>query len=301
MTTPALQLGHADVSAAADRIAAQIRHTPLLPCLPGLRLKAEHRQRSGSFKLRGAANALLGTGVTAVVAGSSGNHGIAVATLGARLGVTVTVVMAAGASPVKAVRIRELGADIVAVPGGVADRERHARELAANTGAFLLPSSDHDLVVAGAGTVALEILADAPETDTIFVPTGGGGLLAGSCLAALGNRVRVIGVEPAACRRYARSLAAGQPVELPPPDTIADGLRGQRPGEVPFPIIQHRVDDLIGVSDEAIRHALDLLRRNGVNAEPSGAVALAGALRAGWTGTAVAIVSGGNTTAKGQP
>ncbi|MCO1578416.1 pyridoxal-phosphate dependent enzyme [Crossiella sp. SN42] len=301
MTAPTLRLGRADVRAAAERIADHIRPTPLLPCQPGLRLKAEHQQRGGSFKFRGAANALLGTPATAVVTGSSGNHGIAVATLGARLGIPVTVVMAEAASQAKAAKIRDLGATVVAVPGGVAARERHARDLAARTGAFLLPSSDHDLVVAGAGTVTLEILTDAPDTAALFVPTGGGGLLAGACLAALDHPVRVIGVEPAACRRYARSLAAGHPVELPPPDTVADGLRGQRPGEVPFPIIQHRVDDLVAVSDEDINHALDLLRRNGVNAEPSGAVAFAGALRAGWHADTVAIVSGGNTTPKGLP
>lgn len=117
MTAPTLRLGRADVRAAAERIADHIRPTPLLPCLPGLRLKAEHQQRGGSFKFRGAANALLGTPATAVVTGSSGNHGIAVATLGARLGIPVTVVMAEGASQAKAAKIRNLGATVIAVPG----------------------------------------------------------------------------------------------------------------------------------------------------------------------------------------
>jgi threonine dehydratase len=298
VTSADVRPGLIDVHAAAARLAGVVVRTPLLPlpAVPGLLLKAEHQQHAGSFKARGAANALLGRSVSAVVAGSSGNHGIAVATLGAPLGVAVTVVMAAGASAAKAELVRGLGARVVEVGGGVAGRDRHARELADRTGALLLPSSDHHLVVAGAGTVGLEVWQDAPEVRTVFVPTGGGGLLAGVCLAAPAG-ARVIGVEPEHARRYARSVAAGRPVEVPPSDTVADGLRGQRPGVVPFPIVRDRVDDLIGVSDEAILAALDLLRAAGVPAEASGAVAVAGALSCGFTGPAVAIVSGGNTVA----
>ncbi|HEU5331287.1 MAG TPA: pyridoxal-phosphate dependent enzyme [Actinocrinis sp.] len=294
-------LGPAAVLAAAERIAGRVRRTPLLTigALPGVLLKAEHLQRSGSFKARGATNAMLAHGAERVVTGSSGNHGLAVAALGAALGAHVTVVMAAGASQAKAAAIRQLGADVVPVAGGVADRERHAREHARRTGATLVPSADDELIVAGQGTVALEVFADAPDVDAIYVPTGGGGLLAGSCLAAgtLDRRIRVIGVEPATARRYATSLAADRPVELPPPDTIADGLRGQRPGEVPFPIIRDRVDAMIGVTDEAITRAMGLLNRWGVPAEPSGSVALAGALESGFHGRVAVIVSGGNTPA----
>ncbi|MEV8532125.1 pyridoxal-phosphate dependent enzyme [Streptomyces sp. NPDC051211] len=300
-------LGPADVEAAAGRIAGQVRHTPLLPGLPapgrrrrgwGLLLKAEHLQHSGSFKMRGAANAVLALGAREIVTGSSGNHGIALARLAAPLGVRVTVVLAEGASPAKITLIRALGGQTVSVPGGVAERESRARELARETGAVLVPSSDDELVVAGQGTVGREILADAPDTETVYVPAGGGGLLAGVCLAARDHPVRVVGVEPAGTPRYARSLAAGRPVRLAPGDTVADGLRGQQPGLVPYPIIRDRVDDLIAVSDSEILAAVALLRRRGVEAEPSGAVALAGALRAGRDGgRAVAIVSGGNTTA----
>ncbi|HWM02340.1 MAG TPA: pyridoxal-phosphate dependent enzyme, partial [Actinophytocola sp.] len=291
-----------DLRAAADQIAGRVLRTPLLsvPSLPGILLKAEHRQRGGSFKARGAANAILSAGgVRAIVAGSSGNHGLAVATLGRRLGAAVTVVMARGADAAKAAALTRLGARVLRADGGVAERDRLAREHAERTGALLVPSADHELVVAGAGTVGLELFADAPDAGTVFVPTGGGGLLAGVCLAAetLSWQVRVVGVEPAAGRRYARSLAAGRPVRIPPPATIADGLRGQCPGEVPFPIIRRRVDAMVGVTDEAVRHALDLLRRNGIDAEPSGAVALAGALDHGFRGRAVVIVSGGNTPA----
>ncbi|MFB6805943.1 threonine/serine dehydratase [Streptomyces sp. NPDC056387] len=299
--------GPADVAAAAVRIAGQVRRTPLLPGLPAperrragwrLLLKAEHLQYGGSFKLRGAANAVLALGARRIVTGSSGNHGIALARLAASLGAELTVVLAGGAHPAKIALIRALGGRTVGVPGGVAERDARAQELAEETGAVLVPSSDHELVVAGQGTVGLEILADAPDAETVYVPTGGGGLLAGVCLAAYGHPVRVVGVEPAGTPRYARSLAAGQPVRLPPGDTVADGLRGQQPGAVTYPIIRDRVDDLVTVSDAEILAAAALLRRRGFEAEPSGAVALAGAIRAGrGTGRSVAVVSGGNTTA----
>ncbi|MET9882855.1 pyridoxal-phosphate dependent enzyme [Streptomyces sp. NPDC006430] len=300
-------LGPADVDAAAARIAEHVRRTPLLPGLPnpgrrrvgwGLLLKAEHLQYGGSFKLRGAANAVLALGATRIVAGSSGNHGIALARLAASLGAEVTVVLARGAHPAKIALIRALGGRTVIVPGGVAERDVRARALAEERGAVLVPSSDHDLVVAGQGTVGLEILSEAPDAETVYVPTGGGGLLAGVCLAAHGHPVRVVGVEPACTPRYARSLAAGRPLRLAPGDTVADGLRGQQPGAVPYPIIRDRVDDLITVSDVEILAAAALLRRRGFEAEPTGAVALAGAMRVGrGNGRSVAIVSGGNTTA----
>ncbi|MEV7776984.1 pyridoxal-phosphate dependent enzyme [Kitasatospora sp. NPDC088351] len=298
--TTATGLGPADVGAAAERIAGHVLRTPLLPAppvLPGLLLKAEHLQYGGSFKLRGAANAVLALGARRIVTGSSGNHGIALAGLAAGLGIRLTVVMAAGANPAKAALIQALGAHTLAVAGGVAEREERARSLARETGAVFVPSSDDALVVAGQGTVGGEILTQAPDLDTVYVPTGGGGLLAGVCLAAQGHPVRVVGVEPAAAARYARSLAAGRPVRLPPSSTVADGLRGQQPGAVTYPIIRDRVDDLVAVDDTDILAAAALLGRYGIEAEPSGAVALAGVLVAGHRGRAVAIVSGGNTAA----
>ncbi|SOD68011.1 threonine dehydratase [Streptomyces zhaozhouensis] len=292
-----------EVWAAAERLSGRVRRTPLLPLdgFPGLLLKAEHLQHGGSFKTRGAANALLVRRPGRVVTGSSGNHGLAVAALGGALGAGVTVVMAAGAAEAKERAVRARGATVVRVAGGVAERDRHARALAERTRAFLLPSSDHALVVAGQGTVALEVFEDAPGVHTLFVPTGGGGLLAGACLAALATRrrVRIVGVEPRDTRRYFHSLAAGRPVELPPSHTVADGLRAQRPGRVPLPLVGRRVDELVGVSDEEVVEALRLLRDRGVGAEPSGAVALAGALAAGAPAGAVAVVSGGN--APGRP
>ncbi|WP_232519892.1 threonine ammonia-lyase [Actinosynnema pretiosum] len=287
----------ADVLAAALRLEGHVLRTPLLALesLPGVLLKAEHAQRAGSFKIRGAANALLAAPCAEVVTGSSGNHGLAVATLGRSLGIRVTVVMAAGASAAKADALRRLGATVLAVPGGVDERDARARELAARTGARLVPSSDDALVVAGQGTVGLEVFEDAPGVDTVFVPVGGGGLLAGVCLAARDLPVRVVGVEPADARRYARSLAEGAPVVVPPSRSVADGLRGQRPGAVTLPVITRRVDELVAVDDDAVERAAELLRRAGVRAEPSGAAALAGALTAGFTGTAAVVVSGGNT------
>ncbi|MEU3255213.1 pyridoxal-phosphate dependent enzyme [Streptomyces sp. NPDC006997] len=294
----------ADLATAAARIAPYTVRTPLLPgpvtaaCGPHLLLKAEHRQLGGSFKTRGAANAVLALGARHVVTGSSGNHGIALARLARTLGLRLTVVLAAGSAPAKAAAIQALGAETVRVGGGVAEREERARALADATGAALVPSSDHPLVVAGQGTVGLEVLADAPHAETVYVPVGGGGLLAGVCLAAADHPVRVVGVEPALTPRYARSLAAGHPVTLPPSATVADGLRGQCPGHTTYPVIRDRVDDLVAVGEAEILAATTLLRRHGVDAEPSGAVALAGALRAGRRGPAVAIVSGGNTAAR---
>ncbi|MEU3146807.1 MULTISPECIES: threonine/serine dehydratase [unclassified Streptomyces] len=296
--------GPADVAAAAVRIAPYVLRTPLLrgPVTPAhgpdLLLKAEHRQAGHSFKMRGAANAVLALDADRVVTGSSGNHGIALAWLARSLGIRLTVVLAAGATPAKAALIRALGAETVQVGGGVAEREERAGRLAEETGATLVPSSDHPLVVAGQGTAGTELLADAPGTETVYVPTGGGGLLAGVCLAAADHPVRVVGVEPALTPRYARSLAEGHPVRLPPCATVADGLRGQRPGRVPYPIIRDRVDDLMAVGDAEILAATALLHRLGVDAEPSGAVALAGALRAGRRERAVVVVSGGNTPAR---
>lgn len=299
MTAAVTRLGPADVHAAALRITGLARRTPLLPApgLPGLLLKAEHRQRSGSFKLRGAANAVIALGARAIVTGSSGNHGIALATVAAPLGVRVTVVMAAGANPLKADLVHALGGSTVTVAGGVVERDRTARKLARETGAVFVPSSDHQLVIAGQGTVGAEVLSDAPETGTLFVPTGGGGLLAGVCLAARGHPVRVVGVEPESAARYARSFAEGGPVRLPPSRTVADGLRGQQPGALTYPIVRDRVDELVPVSDAEVLAAVERLAAMGVAAEPSGAVALAGALKAGWRGSAAAVVSGGNTAA----
>ncbi|MBU7597114.1 pyridoxal-phosphate dependent enzyme, partial [Streptomyces sp. P38-E01] len=249
----------------------------------------------GSFKTRGAANAVLALGARRIVTGSSGNHGIALARIARRLRVPLVVVLTAAASPAKVAALHALGAETVLTEGGVEEREARARALAEETGAVLIPSSDHPLVVAGQGTVGAEVLAEAPETEALYVPTGGGGLLAGTCLAAIGRPVRVVGVEPALTPRYARSLAAGRPVRLPPCTTVADGLRGQSPGAVPYPIVRDHVDELIVVGEEAILAAAEQLRRLGVHAEPSGAVALAGALRAGRRERAVAVVSGGNT------
>ena len=297
MTAAITRLGPADVRAAAHRIAGHVRRTPLLadPDLPGLWLKGEHRQLGGSFKLRGAANAVLALGARAFVTGSSGNHGIALATMAAPLGVPVTVVMAAGASTAKSDLIHALGGRTITVAGGVAERDRSARKLAEETGAVFVPSSDDELIIAGQGTVGREVLADAPDVATIFVPTGGGGLLAGVCLAVRDLPVRVVGVEPENADRYARSFAEGGPVRLPPSLTVADGLRGQQPGLLTYPVIRARVDELVAVSDAEIVAAQDRLARRGIAAEPSGAVALAGALRTGWRGVAAAIVSGGNT------
>lgn len=236
-------LGPADVAAAAARIAGHVRRTPLLPGLPAperrrvgwrLLLKAEHLQYGGSFKLRGAANAVLALGARRIVTGSSGNHGIALARLAASLGAELTVVLAGGAHPAKIALIRALGGRTVGVPGGVAERDARAQALAEETGAVLVPSSDHELVVAGQGTVGLEILAEAPDVETVYVPTGGGGLLAGVCLAAYGHPVRVVGVEPAGTPATPGPWPRGTPYGCRPVTPSPTGCAASSRGPCPI-------------------------------------------------------------------
>ncbi|OCC09072.1 threonine/serine dehydratase [Streptomyces sp. PTY087I2] len=294
-----------DVQAAGQRIAPVVRRTPVLR-IPGTHvlLKREDLQKSGSFKLRGVTNAFVAAAPTRVVTASSGNHGKALAMLARARRIPATVVMTAQSAPEKVERIRELGARVRFVEGGVAERNRLAEALAVEQGATLVPSSDHADVIAGQGTTGLEIAAQAPETEAVYVPVGGGGLLAGMCLAkeAWAGRVRdgmapapaVIGVEPVSAPRYALSLATGRPVTVPPSASVADGLRGQSPGCVALPIVAAGSDRLMAVEDDEILRAMSLLLGCGVVAEPSSAAAVAAALRAEHTRDVVVVLTGGN-------
>lgn len=266
--------------------------------------KAENLQKTGSFKARGAYNRIrraaeLGR-PAGVVTASSGNHGQAVAFAANRVGWTARVVMPEDASPAKVAGAEAYGAEVEFC--GTTSRERleRAEAIAASEHLLWVPPYDDPDVLAGQGTIGLEILEQIPALDVVLVPIGGGGLISGiaSAIKAVNPAVRVVGVEPAgACATYL-SRQAGRRVELPAGLTIADGLRTVVPGTLTFPIIQELVDDIVVVSDEEIRAAMRLiLSRLKTVVEPSGACAAAWALRPAHplAGARVAVVlSGGN-------
>ncbi|MEU9332307.1 threonine ammonia-lyase [Streptomyces sp. NPDC048290] len=266
-------------------------------------LKCENLQRTGSFKLRGAyvriAGLLPEERAAGVVAASAGNHAQGVALASALLGVRATVFMPRGAPLPKISATREYGAE-VRLHGQVVDETlAAAQEYARTTGAVFIHPFDHPDVIAGQGTVGLEILEQCPEVRTILVGMGGGGLAAGIAVAvkALRPDVRIIGVQAAGAAAYPPSLAAGRPVAVELPSTMADGIKVGRPGDVPFAICAELVDEVRTVSEDALSAALLLcLERAKLVVEPAGASPVAALLSdtAGIAGPVVAVLSGGN-------
>ncbi|GLW71209.1 serine/threonine dehydratase [Kitasatospora phosalacinea] len=301
-----------DLRAAQRRIAGTAVRTPLLPCpwaAEGGRrlwLKPESLQPTGAFKIRGAMNRLAALTdeerARGVVAQSSGNHAQAVAYAAQRLGIKAVIVMPDTSPAVKIENTRSFGAEVVIVTAE--ERDTVPAELAAEHGYVWVPPYDDPYIVAGQGTVGLEIAEDAPdELDTVLVPVSGGGLISGTAaalkLACPG--VRVVGVEPELAADAQQSLRAGVRTAWPVADTyrtIADGLRTPSVGVLPFEHITAYVDDIVTVSEDEIRATVALLARRGrLVAEPSGAVAPAAYFhRAGELGGRVfaAVVSGGN-------
>lgn len=296
-----------DVRAAAERIRGSVVRTPLVPAPWGdpdrpLWLKPENLQAIGAFKVRGAFNAIanLDPAVRArgVVAYSSGNHAQAVAHAAATFGIRASIVMPEETPAVKVDATRAHGAEVVLCPAG--QREKVADEVVARTGGVLIPPFDHPDVIAGQGTVGLEIVEDLPEVANVIVPVSGGGLASGigTAVKALTPGARMIGVEPELAADTAASLAAGHRVDWSIQDrnrTIADGLRSQ-PSELTFAHLQRVLDELITVSENDIRAAVrEIALRAHLVAEPSGATALA-AYRSRETppGPTVIVVSGGN-------
>lgn len=267
-------------------------------------VKAENQQRTGSFKLRGAYNAVAALGEAdreaGVVAASSGNHAQALALAARLLKSTATVVIPADAPTAKVEAIQALGARIHTYDHTKERRDAIVHQLAYQSGLTIVPSSNDSLVIAGAGTVAWEMLQEAPNLSAIVVPVGGGGLLAGTALAAQAHnpRMQVIGVEPVTGNDVHRSLRAGRPVPIPAPATIADGLRHTEPAPRAFEIIRQLVTDVVTVPENEIADAMAFLWSHyRTAAEPSGAVALAGLLRAAHRlpdGPVGVVVSGGN-------
>ena len=292
----------AAVRRARERIAPYVEHTPLLhrsTPKAELLLKAECLQGTGAFKLRGAFHRILErpSGCRGVVAHSSGNHAQAVARAARVLGLSALVVMPDDAPAAKRAGCRADGAEVVEVGPDSDLREREARRLTAERGWFLVEPYDDEWVAAGQGTAALELVEDAGGPfDRFYAPVSGGGLMAGCAvvIAALVPEAEIIGVEPEAANDTALSLAAGERREIPPPRTLADGLRTRRPGRVTFPVLQRHVSRIELVSDEELLDAMAwALGEAHLVLEPSGAAALAVALREG-RGRCAVLLSGGN-------
>jgi threonine dehydratase len=286
----------ADVQDAAARLEGVAERTPAIE-FRGAVLKAENLQRTGSFKFRGAYNAVAQlAGVRGVVAASSGNHAQAIALAAQLHGLPATIVMPLDAPRVKRAGTLALGAEIVDYDRYAEDREALLGDYAAERGLEPVHPFEDPRVQAGQGTVALELLAQAPDIDVLVVPVGGGGLISGCATVAAAAGIRVIGVEPEAGDDTRRSLAAGERVTIPIPHTIADGQQAPAPGVTTFPIIQRLVSEIVTVTDDEILAAMRVARDEaGLTLEPSGATALAAFLCGRVTGARPGIVlSGGN-------
>jgi threonine ammonia-lyase medium form len=303
-----------DVERAARRLAGVAHRTPVLTSRTldaesGARVhvKAECFQRGGAFKFRGAYNKISSLDEDAlrrgVLAYSSGNHAQAVAIAASLLGSRATILMPEDAPAAKVDATRGYGAEVVTYDRWTENREELGAQLAGERGLELVKPYDDPLVMAGQGTVALELLEEAPELDLLVVPVGGGGLIAGCSATAKSLRpgIRVVGVEPEAGDDTRQSLAAGERVRIDVPRTIADGLQAAEPGELTFEVNRRLVDEVVTVNDEEIVEAMAFLfDRLKVVAEPSGAVGIA-ALLAGKVdardGAAGVVISGGNVGA----
>lgn len=300
----------ADVEAAAANLDGVIRELPLagaqwLERLVGgdVRLVTENLQRAGSFKIRGAYHRIsrLSTEERArgVVAASAGNHAQGVAVAAQLLGVRATVFMPEGATIPKVQATLGYGADVRFHGDTVDEALEAAQEFSRETGAVLIHPFDHPDVIAGQGTVGLEIMARMPEVRTVVVCTGGGGLLSGVALAvkSIDPSVRVVGVQAETAAAYPPSLAAGHPIRLESMATMADGIAVGRPGDAPFALVQQYVDDVMTVTEEQISRAvLLLLERAKLVVEPAGAAAAAAVLAnpGAFAPPVAVILSGGN-------
>ncbi|GAA1935668.1 threonine ammonia-lyase [Nocardioides hwasunensis] len=304
------QVTLADVLSARETIGDNAVVTPMetsrwLSALVGgpVTLKCENLQRTGSFKSRGAfvriARLTAEERAHGVVAASAGNHAQGVALAATTLGIKSTVFMPEGAPIPKEKATRGYGADVVFHGRYLEDSLARAREFAEETGAVLIHPFDHVDVVAGQGTLGLEVLEQCPDVRTVLVPTGGGGLLAGVAIAvkALRPDVRVVGVQAEGAAAYPGSLVAGHPVPLESMSTMADGIAVGRPGDITFAAVRDHVDEIVTVSEESLSVALlALIERAKQVVEPAGAAAVAALLDdpTGFETPAVAVLSGGN-------
>jgi threonine dehydratase len=305
-------LGIDDVRAAAQRLRGRVFRTPVLSAGAldeasgyAVFLKCENLQRAGSFKIRGALNKLLTLSdaerARGVVAFSSGNHAQGVALAARTVGTTAVICMPTDAPRLKLEATRGYGAEVVLYDRQKDDREAIARRIAEESGRVLVPPFDDYAIMAGQGTAALELFEEVPDLDALLAPVGGGGLMAGcsTVARALSPRTLVIGVEADTANDTYLSLQKGERVTIPPPPTIADGIRLTTPGALTFPILKQNLTGVALVSDDEI---LDAVRRLATEAhivvEPTGAVPLAAVLSGRLAipkGSRVGVIlSGGN-------
>ena len=280
-----------DLNAAARRLEGIAHRTPVLRSTSAdestgaqVFFKCENLQRTGAFKFRGAYNTLAQftpeQRERGVLAFSAGNHAQAIALSARLLDMPAVIVMPEDAPASKMAATREYGAQVVTYNRYTEDREAISRRLAEERGMTLVPPFDHPHVIAGQGTAAMELLDEVPGLDYLFVCVGGGGLLAGSTLAAqvMAPGCRLVGVEPEAGNDGQQSFKAGHNVQVPTPDTIADGAQTQALGQLTFPIIAQGVEDMVTATDEQLVQALRFFaERMKIVVEPTGALAFAGA------------------------
>ncbi|MGB7439924.1 MAG: threo-3-hydroxy-L-aspartate ammonia-lyase [Coleofasciculaceae cyanobacterium] len=306
-----LLVDYADVEAAAKRLRRASHHTPVHTSRTFNRLtntqvffKCENFQRTGSFKFRGAYNALAQLDETqkqrGVLSFSSGNHAQAIALAGLELGIPITVVMPQDAPAVKLTATRGYGAQVILYNRNETTREELAQRLARENSLTIIPPYDHPQIVAGQGTTALELIQEVGQLDVLLVCCGGGGLLSGCAIATktLLPNCRVIGVEPEQADDAKRSFYSKTLHTVHNPDTIADGARTPSLGKVTFPLVLHYVDEMVTVSEAAIRRTMFFLwERLKIVVEPTGALAASALLEDVVTAPnqrVGVIVSGGN-------
>lgn len=314
MTTPLAGPTLADFVAARDVVSAVAQETPIeesryLSTILGVHvvMKCENLQRTGAYKIRGAYNRMSKLSADerakGVVAASAGNHAQGVALAAQELGIQATIFMPMGVALPKLLATRDYGAEVVLRGPTFTESLAAAKEFAQNTGAVFIPPYDNFDVIAGQGTVGLEIFDQVPDVETVIVPIGGGGLISGvaSALkqqaAANGRTIRVIGVQSANAAAYPPSLSAGEPTTIEMKPTIADGIAVARPGTLNFEVIKDTVDEVVTVTDDDISRALvTLLERAKLVVEPAGAVGVAAILaeKISAVGTTVVVLSGGN-------
>ncbi|UOE45699.1 threonine ammonia-lyase [Agromyces larvae] len=303
-----------DFERAREIVSAVARRTPMESSrhLAGrlgvpVHLKCENLQRTGSYKLRGAYHRISALTPEererGVVAASAGNHAQGVAYAARELGIRATIFMPVGVALPKLEATKSYGADVVLAGDSIGETLQAAADFAEQTGAVIIPPYDHIDVIAGQGSLGLEILEQVPDAATIVVAIGGGGLAAGIASAAkqraaqLGRSIRVVGVQAENAAPYVASLAAGERREVPVVPTIADGIAVYRPGELNFEIVRDAVDEIVTVSEDDIARALlVLLERAKLVVEPAGAVSVAALLtgKVPADGPIVAVLSGGN-------
>lgn len=301
-----------DIESAAKRLEPYVKRTPIIRAekiddAAGCQVyfKPENLQKTGSFKLRGATNKILSLSEEergkGIIASSSGNHGLGVACASQLLGVKATLVLPVNAPKVKIKGAEAMGANVILHGYDSVERYKRLYEIQAEEGYTLVHSYDDIDLIAGQGTVGYEIGKDLEDVDTVIVPLGGGGLLAGAATALkeLKPSVRVIGAEPAAIPRYSASREKGEPVEVPMNDTVADGLMITKTGANTYPLIQKYVDEVIPVEDKYVLEAMERIYFDAkLVVEPSAAIGLA-ALLSGHVKTSpeekvCCVLTGGN-------